>query len=183
MTSAGRTTDTGSAAAQAAAEPAPRGNRSELGVAAFLAALGVLVLVDTAGIQAPYSQSDPVGPKTVPFIVAGLLLVCAVMLAVDVLRGGRGEAEGGEDVDLGHPTDWRTVVPLIAVFVANIALVDTLGWVISGTLLFLGSLVALGSRHYLRDLVISVALAVGSFYGFYLGLGIPLPAGVLEGVL
>jgi len=157
--------------------------RAELGVAAFLAGLGVLILVDTAGLHAPYSQADPVGPKALPNIVAGLLLACAVVLAVDVLRGGRGEAEGGEDVDLTQPTDWRTVVPLVAVFAANIVLVDTLGWVLSGTLLFFGSVVALGSRHYVRDLIVSVVLAVGSFYGFYLGLGIHLPAGLLDGVL
>ena len=32
-------------------------------------------------------------------------------------------------------------------------------------------------------LVISLALSLVTFYGFYLGLGIHLPAGVLEGVL
>ncbi|WP_248257547.1 tripartite tricarboxylate transporter TctB family protein [Georgenia sp. EYE_87] len=176
---------TGGAGGPAATAPG-RGRvtgRSELGVAAFLAVLGALILLDTVGLNAPYSQSDPVGPKALPYIVAGLLLVCALVLAVDVLRGGRGEAEGGEDVDLTHPTDWRTVVPLVAVFAANIALVDTLGWVLSGSLLFFGSVVALGSRHYVRDLVVSLLLALGSFYGFYLGLGIHLPAGLLEGVL
>ena len=58
-----------------------------------------------------------------------------------------------------------------------------LGWVISGTVLFWGIAWALGSRHYIRDGVISVALSLLTFYGFYLGLGIPLPAGLLEGVL
>ena len=186
MSTAHGTTDPGGTGAGAPVRPGrggPLAGRSELGVVALLAALGVLVLVDALGLNAPYSQSDPVGPRTVPYVVAALLLVCAAALAVDVLRGGRGEAEGGEDVDLTHPTDWRTVVPLVAVFAANIALVDTLGWVISGTLLFFGSVVALGSRHYVRDLVISVLLALGSFYGFYLGLGIPLPSGLLEGVL
>ncbi|MPV35512.1 tripartite tricarboxylate transporter TctB family protein [Georgenia subflava] len=160
-----------------------RPGRSELGVAALLGALGALILIDAIGLQAPYSQADPLGPRAMPFIVSGLLLVCAVVLAVDVLRGGRGEAEGGEDVDLTQPTDWRTVVPLVAVFAANIVLVDTLGWVLSGALLFYGSVIALGSRHYVRDLIISVAIALASFYGFYLGLGILLPAGLLEGVL
>jgi putative tricarboxylic transport membrane protein len=34
-----------------------------------------------------------------------------------------------------------------------------------------------------RDGIISIALAVATFYGFYLGLGIPLPAGLLKGIL
>ena len=157
--------------------------RSELGVALLLGVVGVVVLVDAAGIHAPYSQADPVGPRTVPFLVAALLLVCAVGLAVNVLRGGHGEAEEGEDVDLTAPTEWRVVLPLVGTFVANVLLIDVLGWVISGAVLFWGSSWALGSRHPVRDAVISLALSLATFYGFYLGLGVLLPAGVLEGVL
>jgi putative tricarboxylic transport membrane protein len=157
--------------------------RSELGVALLLGAAGGLVLWDAVGLVTPYSKTDPVGPKTVPYIVAGLLIVCAVMLAVNVMRGGRGEIEGGEDVDLSHPADWKTVLPLAGAFVANILIIDWAGWVISGTVLFWGSVWALGSRHYVRDGLISVALSLLTFYGFYLGLGISLPAGLLEGIL
>jgi putative tricarboxylic transport membrane protein len=157
--------------------------RSELGIAALLGAVGALVLIDAARLVVPYSQSDPVGPKTLPIIVGGLLLICAVLLAVNVLRGGRGEAEAGEDVDLTHPSDWKTVLPLAGAFIANILLIDWAGWVISGTVLFWGSVWALGSRHYVRDGLISLALALLTFYGFYLGLGIALPAGLLEGIL
>jgi putative tricarboxylic transport membrane protein len=157
--------------------------RSELGVALLLGVVGVVVLVDAAGIHAPYSQAAPVGPRTVPFLVAALLLVCAVGLAVNVLRGGHGEAEEGEDVDLTAPTEWRVVLPLVGTFVANVLLIDVLGWVISGAVLFWGSSWALGSRHPVRDAVISLALSLATFYGFYLGLGVLLPAGVLEGVL
>lgn len=157
--------------------------RSELGLAALLGAVGVIVILDALSLNVPYSQADPVGPKTLPYIVGTLLLVCAVLLAINVMRGGHGEAEDGEDVDLTHPTDWRTVVPLLGAFVLNIALIDTVGWVISGTLLFWGSVWALGSRRYIRDGIISVVMALGTFYGFYLGLGIKLPAGLLQGVL
>nr|WP_217500879.1 tripartite tricarboxylate transporter TctB family protein [Arthrobacter sp. C9C5] len=157
--------------------------RSELGVALLLGAAGGLVLWDAVGLVTPYSKSDPVGPKTVPYIVAGLLLVCAVMLAINVLRGGHGETEGGEDVDLSHPADWKTVLPLAGAFIANVLIIDWAGWVISGTVLFWGSVWALGSRHYVRDGLISVSLSLLTFYGFYLGLGISLPAGLLEGIL
>ena len=118
--------------------------RSELGVALLLGAAGALVIADAARMVTPYSQSDPVGPKTLPFIVGGLLLVCAVLLAVNVLRGGQGEAEGGEDVDLTHPADWKTVLPLVGAFIANILLIDWAGWVISGTVLFWGSVLGTG---------------------------------------
>ncbi|BCW61701.1 tripartite tricarboxylate transporter TctB family protein [Arthrobacter sp. TS-15] len=157
--------------------------RAELGVALLLGAVGVLVFLDANGLVTPYSQSDPVGPKTVPFIVSGLLIICAILLAINVLRGGKGEAEGGEDVDLAHSADWKTVLPLAGAFILNILLIDWAGWVISGTVLFWGSVLALGSRRYIRDGLISVALALLTFYGFYLGLGIALPAGLLEGIL
>jgi putative tricarboxylic transport membrane protein len=157
--------------------------RSELGVAALLGVVGVVVAVDASGLEAGTAQVGPVGPKVVPLLVSGLLLVCAVLLAVDVLRGGRGELEAGEDVDLGQASDWRTILLLVAAFVANIALIDRAGWVISGTVLFWGSVYALGSRHYVRDGVIAVVLSVTTFYAFYLGLGIALPAGILQGVL
>lgn len=157
--------------------------RSELWVSVLLAVVGGLVLWDAVHLVTPFSRSDPVGPKALPLMVAGLLFVCAVMLAIQVLRGGHAEAEAGEDVDLTHPSDWKTVLPLVGAFVANILLINWAGWVISGTVLFWGSVWALGSRHYVRDGLISVALSILTFYGFYLGLGIALPAGLLEGIL
>jgi len=160
-----------------------RSNRSELGFAALLGAVGVVVVIDAAGLHVPYSQADPVGPRVVPFIVGGLLLLCAVLLAVTVARGHTAEPDEGEDIDPNSPIGWHTVLPLIGFFILNIVLINPLGWVISGTLLFWGSVWSLGSRHYVRDGIISLVMAVGTFYGFYLGLGIHLPAGVLEGVL
>lgn len=158
-------------------------DRAELGVALLLGVLGAVVLLDAARLDVPYSQSDPLGPRALPFFVGGLLLVCAVALAVNVARGGHGEAEEGEDIDLTAPTEWRVVLPLVAAFIANVVLIDVLGWVISGAMLFWGSAWALGSRQPVRDLAISVTLSLTSFYGFYSGLGILLPAGLLDGVL
>jgi putative tricarboxylic transport membrane protein len=157
--------------------------RSELGVAVLLLVLGGLVLWDASRISSGVAQAGPVGPKAVPFLVGGLLLVCAVGLAVDVLRGGRGEAEGGEDVDLSHPSDWRTVLLLVAAFLANVALITPVGWWFSGAVLFFGCAYALGSRHYVRDLVLAFVLSFGTYYVFAVGLGIFLPAGVLQGIL
>ena len=68
-------------------------------------------------------------------------------------------------------------------FVAMIVLVVPLGWAITGALLFAGCATVLGSKHYVRNIVIGAVLSVGSFYAFYSGLGIPLPAGILDGIL
>ena len=143
--------------------------RSELGVALLLLALGVLAIVDAAQIPATPGQRGPVGPAAVPVVVGGL--------HVD------GEAEGGEDVDLSHPSDWRTVLLLAGAFLANVVLIEPAGWPISGAVLFFGSAYALGSRHLIRDVIIAFALSFGTYYLFGQVLGIGLPAGVLGGIL
>jgi putative tricarboxylic transport membrane protein len=94
-----------------------------------------------------------------------------------------GEQEAGEDVELGHPADWKTVVMLGGAFLLNAVLIDRLGWVISGALLFALSSFALGNRHYVRGLAIGIALSLITFYGFAIGLGVNLPAGILQGIL
>jgi putative tricarboxylic transport membrane protein len=165
-------------------ETAPKGQgRSELGVALFLLALGVLVLVDAAGIPQTAGQTGPIGPKAVPYFLGAALVVLSVLLAIDVLRGGRGEQETGEDIDLSHGTDWRTVLILIGAFLANVVLIERVGWPVSGAILFFGVAFALGSRHFIRDPLIAIALSIGTWYLFALGLGIELPVGVLKGIL
>ena len=156
--------------------------RSELGVSVLLAALGALVLFDASRIPTDFTQRGPVGPAAVPVVLGVALLLIAVFLARDVLRGGHGEAEGGEDVDLSHPSDWRTVLLLIAAFLANIVLIERVGFPISGAVLFWGAAYALGSRHFLRDPLIAVALSVLTYLIFSRGLGIGLPGGPLEGI-
>ncbi len=129
------------------------------------------------------SSNDPVGPKPMPILLGVLLIVVALFYAVDVARGGTGEAEEGEDIDLSTKVDWRTIGLLIAAFAVNAVLIEPLGWVISGALLFWGSAFALGNRHHVRGLAIGVALSLVTFYAFAVGLGVNLPAGILQGIL
>jgi putative tricarboxylic transport membrane protein len=156
--------------------------RSELGVALLLLVLGAWALIDASRLPALDSR-NPVSSKTVPVAVGILLVITAVLLAVDILRGGHGEQEAGEDVDLSQGSDWKTLGLLVAAFVANILLIDRLGWPVSGAVLFFGTTFALGSRHLIRNAIISVALSVSTWYLFNLGLGIALPVGILKGIL
>jgi len=157
-------------------------NLAEYGVCVFLVVAGSVVLIDALRLSNS-TGVDPLGPKPVPVFVGGLMIVLAAVLAVAVSRGSRGVAEEGEDIDLSVRVDIKTVALLLAVFIANIALIDLLGWVISGGLLFYGSAIVLGSRHFIRDLAISAAMSLGTFYGFAIGLGVGLPAGILQGIL
>jgi putative tricarboxylic transport membrane protein len=157
--------------------------RSELGVSVLLLLVGVLVLGDILTMETVANQRGPVGPKTVPLVVGIALLVVAVILAIDVLRGGRGEAEAGEDVALDEPSDWRTVALLAGIFLATAALIEPLGFPVTGALLFWGSAYALGSRNFARDPLIAAVLSLATFAAFNTLLGVPLPGGPLMGVL
>jgi putative tricarboxylic transport membrane protein len=158
-------------------------DRSELGIVALLVVLGVLVIYNASQLSTNIATTGPVGPKVVPYIVGGLLLVVAAMLAVDVLRGGHGEPEGGEDVDLSTGADWKTVALLAVAFLSNAVLIERVGWPVSGAIMFFVAAYALGSRHVIRDVILSVALSIGTWYLFVLTLGINLPVGLLDGIL
>lgn len=166
----------------ATATTTQKGGRSEYGVALLLLVLGAWAIVDGLGISDTDSRG-PVSARTMPIAVGLLLVAMAVLLVVDLLRGGRGEAEGGEDVDLSHGSDWRTIGLLVGSFVANALLIERVGWPISGAILFFGTTYALGARHYVRMALIAILLSVGSWYLFFLGLDIKLPVGLLKGIL
>ena len=152
-------------------------------VCAVLVAVGGFLIYDALSLAAGFAKVDPVGPRMFPIVVGVGLIVLAIILAIAIPRGARGEEEGGEDIDTSTPADWRTVGLLVGLFVATIVLVVPLGWAITGALLFAGAATILGSKRYVLNLIIGVVLAVGSFYAFYSGLGIPLPAGILDGIL
>ena len=152
-------------------------------VCVVLVAVGAFLLYDALTLEAGFAKVDPVGPKLFPMVIGIVLILLAVVLAIAIPRGSVGEADAGEDVDPNTPGDWRTVGLLVGLFVAVIVLINPLGWVIVGTMLFAGAATILGNRHYIRNLVIGLALSLISFYAFYSGLGIPLPAGVLDGIL
>jgi putative tricarboxylic transport membrane protein len=152
-------------------------------VCVVLVAVGAFLIYDAVTLEAAFAKVDPVGPKMFPIVIGVVLIVLAAILAVAIPRGSIGEADAGEDVDPTIPGDWRTVGLLVALFVGLILLVNPLGWVIASSLFFAGAATILGSKHYVRNIAIGVVLALVSFYGFYSGLGIPLPAGVLDGIL
>ncbi|WP_328357461.1 tripartite tricarboxylate transporter TctB family protein [Mycobacterium sp. NBC_00419] len=152
-------------------------------VVAVLVIVGGFLVYSGLTLDEGFAKVDPVGPKFFPLTIGIAALVLAVVLAIAIPRGSKGEADAGEDIDPEAPGDWRTVGLLIALFVAMILLVNLLGWVIMSALFFAGAATILGSKHYVRNIVIGAVLALASFYAFYSGLGIPLPAGILDGIL
>lgn len=156
--------------------------KSELGLSALLGVLGLFVLVETSRIEVP-ANANSLGPRFFPTLVGCLLCLVGSWLLVDVLRGGHGDMEAAEDIDLTKTSDWRTLALLSAVFLGHVALLSTLGFAIAGSLLFFGVGAVLGSRHWARDLAVSIVLATGVYLLFGRVLGVGLPAGLLDGIL
>jgi putative tricarboxylic transport membrane protein len=164
---------------------APPGQRKlpELLMAALVAGLGVVCVVEATTIPSNAATRGPVGSATMPAVVGVLLLGAGVMIAVGVMRGRFGEMEGGEDVDLDQRADWKALSVISLVFLANAVLIERVGWPISGSMLFFGAAWALGSRRALRDVAVAVAVTIASYYLFTEALGVALPAGPLGVVL
>lgn len=157
-------------------------DRAQYGLAGFLAVVGIYTVVDASTLD-PGFADDYLGPKALPYVIGTALVVLAVLLGIATARGDVPEPEEGEDVELDRGTDWLTVAKLVGVFLVNIVFIDFLGWAITGAILFAGCAAVLGSRTYIRDLVVGAVMSVGSWYGFYVALGVPIPAGILDGVL
>ena len=156
-------------------------DRSQYAFAAVLAAVGIYTIIDARGLTVGFG--DPVGPRLFPYVIGAGMILLAVLLAAATARGDVAEGEAGEDVDLTSPADWPTVGKLVGVLLLNVLFVNLLGWAVTGALLFTGCAWALGSRTLLRDLIVGAVLSVGSWYFFYVGLDVPLPPGILDGLL
>jgi putative tricarboxylic transport membrane protein len=162
-------------------DPAQGVDKAQYGMAALLLILGAYTIYDASTLTVGFA--DPVGPRVFPYVIGTVMLVLGVLLAVATARVDRGEPEQGEDIDLDARPDMVTVLKLVGILVFNIATIELLGWAISGAILFAGSAWALGSKTWLRDIVVGAVLSVGSWYFFYSGLDIPLSPGILDGIL
>lgn len=152
----------------------------DLAVGVFVAALGLLCLWQASIIPATplYAQ---VGPKFVPYLVGGLVVLIGAGLVVQALRGGW--SAGMEEVRDAPPTNWRAIGLVGAGLVANLVLIDTLGFVFAATVQFALVSAGFGSRNLLRDVLIGLVVALGAFLAFDKLLGVDIGAGILEGIL
>lgn len=170
-------------AARAAQAPDPEGTPWSGPVRwvfpALLTVIGVIGLWGAFTIEAPPNATRP-GPGAFPGVVGALLLVVAVCMVVVNLRGDRG---GGP---AGNTLAWfesRPVALILAGLVVHVALLETLGWLLAGALLFWVVAYAFGARAHLRDAVVALSMSAAVQVAFSFGLGLSLPGGLLELVL
>jgi putative tricarboxylic transport membrane protein len=147
--------------------------------------LGVFVLVQASAMSST-STFARVPPNIFPIIVGVGLLIFGLVLLVNALRGEKAEPAGEEDADPNAPTNYLAVAFVGAGLLGQILLMNTLGFVITASLMFAST--AQGFRPTSRsarlrafgtDVLIGVVISVIAYLGFTRGLGLQLPAGIL----
>jgi putative tricarboxylic transport membrane protein len=157
-----------------------------------IAALGAFIIYETQAIRVIPIYAK-VGPRDIPMIIGAILALLGLALAWQGWRArsaprpAAGMDAPGSVLDTpgtgGSATDWIPVIAIAVGLIQQILLLELLGFVPTAAILFFCVAFGFGSRRYLRDIVIAIALAVVAYVGFVHALGLNLPAGVLGGVL
>ncbi len=165
----------GAPGAGAAAPPWP-----DLAAGLFVVVLGGLALWQALVIPTSpiYAQ---VGPKAVPLAVAGGLLLLGAGLVYEALRGGW--SRDLEEVRDAPPVNRRAFALLLAGLAANLLLIGPLGFSLAATVQYVLVAAAFGSRRFLRDAALALALTLAAWFLFVELLGVNIGAGVLEGLV
>jgi len=176
----GAGTDATAAETEPDPETAPWSGPAMWVVPALVAVVGAVCVWGAFTIEAPPNATRP-GPAAFPGAIGALLLVVAALLTlvnVRNLRSGAGSA--------GNALAWfegRPVLIILAGLVVHVAVLEFVGWLLAGALLFWVVAYAFGARAYLRDAVVALSMSAAVQVGFSLGLGLSLPGGFLELVL
>lgn len=146
----------------------------------FVLGFGLVGLWQAAVIPVSplYAQ---VGPKAVPYVVAGGMSVLGASLVLAALRGGW-SATIAEVAEAGPP-NLRALGLLGAGLLANLILIGPAGFSIAASAQFVLVAAAFGSRSMARDLLIALPLTLLVWFLFVQGLGVNIGAGLLEGLI
>lgn len=131
----------------------------------MMAIIGVLLT------ETPSAGSDP-GPASYPLFVAGLMLLCSVLLLL-----GRGKPK---------PLTWgdmKRVVLVVASLFLYFALMSLIGFVLASIVFTLAALLLAGERRLLVLVLYSIGLSFAVYAVFSIFLGLPLPMGPVEVLL
>ena len=154
--------------------------KGQLGVCAGVLAIGALILGGSLYLP-PGAGYATVGPAVVPRFVGVGLLILGGFLLREALTGGFRDVD--EEAEEKLPMDWVAFAWVSAGIIAYGLLVESAGFIVASTVLFV--LVARGflSRRWILNVVVGVVLAGFIFALFNYGLGLQLPAGILKGIL
>jgi putative tricarboxylic transport membrane protein len=152
---------------------ARRADRAGIAVAALLALSAAVIVYDTGRLE--LGQTYGLGPKAMPYVIAGGLALLAIGNLMMGLSGGLPARESA---------DGRAILLILGGLAAVIAIIGLGGgFIIAMTLLFAMTAAAFGRVNFLADLAIGFALALVVYLMFDKLLALSLPAGPLERLL
>lgn len=151
-------------------EPERRPRRAAFFIAAGLAGLAALILVDASGLKQDGGYAG-VGPADVPRLIAFGLLVLAALTVVSGLRGNLPQSPRQAPA----PVLW-----ILGGLLGQLALLHVAGFVVSGALLFGMTARGLGQRPLWKALALGLVLALAIYSVFDRLLQLNLPGGPLE---
>lgn len=147
-------------------------------VGAIIAVLGIAILVHVQGY--PTIPGQKFGPALFPGIAAAGFVICGGLL---VARGIRERRAGGRWLALGawarSPQHVGNFLAIIAALAFYILAAETLGFLITATLLLVSLFLKFGVRLALAVPVALLSAALAHLL-FYKLMRVPLPWGVLE---
>ncbi|BCG92901.1 tripartite tricarboxylate transporter TctB family protein [Mesorhizobium sp. 131-2-1] len=155
----------------------PRFAVPELLIGVGLLACAAAVAWQTLAIPVSPLYSK-VGPTVFPYITMAGMVVLSLLLIVAALRGGWQPEEEKET-----PTDWKAMGFVAAGLVANLVLIQPLGFTAASVIMFVLICYGFGSRNPLRDALLGLILALAAYFGFARALGVNIGAGFVENQL
>lgn len=150
-----------------------RPDRAAFAIAVILALVAVAIAWSTRNMAGVNSYS-PVGPKTVPYIIAFCLFVLSIWTAFEAWRGDFPEREKQE---LG-PMVW-----IIGGLAVQMLLMKTVGFSIATGLLFAATARGFGRGQLWLTIPIGIVFSFVVWFAFAKGLQLSLPAGPFERLL
>jgi putative tricarboxylic transport membrane protein len=169
--------------------PEPRSHR-ELAVAAVLVGLGIVVILLGVRID-PGVQTDPLGPRFLPLVLGAAIGLCGLLLAVTTLAPGRFttatpvfvESAGDDESAASGVFSPGRLLAAVVLTALYLAAFERLGYLLA-TPLYVTALLLVHGGVSRRALLTSPVLLAAAFYAaFRFGLLIPVPDGILDGVL
>ncbi len=173
--------------------------RAVLAVPIILAAFCTYLLIGILTMSVPPGVTTP-GPKFFPTIIVGAGYVIAALLFVKYLRtpeppaaatysefddvsdAAREDAARAAAVPYKTFSDWTSLAWAIGGFLAFGLLLNVVGWIVGGALLFWCVARAMGSLTPVRDVIVALMMSSLAYLAFDVLLGLNLPSGILGGL-
>ncbi len=147
-----------------------RPDRAALVIAVFLAGLAGLIFWDTSRLAKITSYSG-IGPATIPFVIASVLLLLAAWTVFEALRG---------DFPTRERQEFGPVIWIVGGLAVQMLTLKPLGFSIATGLLFAATAAGFGKRKLWFTIPIGIVLCLGVWLVFAGLLQLSLPAGPLE---